>query len=258
MTERLSGKKAIITGGAGGIGNATGNLFSAEGAQVVLMDLDKKTLISSKDKIVKHNANVKVSSITTDVSNEKDVTEAMKLAVDEMGGIDILVNNAGIRKFNYLTEATQASWQDILSVNLLGTSFCAKAAMPYLRKSGNGAIVNVSSVYGVIGRKNMGQYDATKAAINSMTRTFAHEEAKHGIRVNSICPGGTLTPFHLARFAAEGMKQKAIDALQADITLMRRWASVDEIAYPILWLASDEASFITGTVLMVDGGKSAM
>ena len=130
--------------------------------------------------------------------------------------------------------------------------------MPYLRTSAKGAIVNVSSVYGEIGRKNMGQYDATKAAINSMTRTLAHEEAEHGVRVNSVCPGGTLTPFHQARFAAEGKDQVAIDALQSDITLMRRWARVEEIAYPILWLASDEASFVTGAILMVDGGKSAM
>ena len=104
----------------------------------------------------------------------------------------------------------------------------------------------------------MGQYDATKAAINSMTRTLAHEEAEHGIRVNSVCPGGTLTPYHVARFAADGLDDAAIDARQANVTLLRRWARVEEIAYPILWLAAEEASFVTGAVLMVDGGKSAM
>ena len=130
--------------------------------------------------------------------------------------------------------------------------------MPILRKSETGNIVNVSSVYAEVGRKNMGQYDATKAAIDSMTRTWAHEEAEHGIRVNAVCPAGTLTPFHQERYAAQGLDETAIDALQSEQNLMGRWARIREIAYPILWLASDEASFITGAILMVDGGRSTM
>jgi meso-butanediol dehydrogenase/(S,S)-butanediol dehydrogenase/diacetyl reductase len=257
MARRVAGKSAVITGGAGGIGSATGRLFCAEGARVILMDLDEEALAKAADDITASSADADVTTIAANIAREGDAARAMASAADRLGGIDVLVNNAGIRKFGHLTEATPESWQDILSVNLLGTANCAKAAMPYLRNSVAGAIVNVSSVYGEIGRKNMGQYDATKAAINSMTRTLAHEEAEHGVRVNSICPGGTLTPFHQARFAAEGKDQAGIDALQRDATLMRRWARVEEIAYPILWLASDEASFITGAVLMVDGGKSA-
>ncbi len=258
MANRLSKKKAIITGGAGGIGNGTGKLFCAEGAEVVLIDQDIKALEISRQHIYDNYNDAKVDSIVADISDEKSVIGAVERAAETMNGVDILVNNAGIRKFSYLTESTSESWQDILSVNLLGTAFCAKAVMPYLRQSPNAAIVNVSSVYGVIGRKNMGQYDATKAAINSMTRTLANEEAENSIRVNAVCPGGTLTPFHQARFAADGLDEEGINALQADITLMKRWANVEEITYPILWLASDEASFITGTILMVDGGKSAM
>ena len=258
MTGRLAGKKAVITGGAGGIGSGTGRLFCAEGARVVLVDLDDAALARAAADIAANVPEADVESISANIAREDHTTRAMDEAADRMGGIDVLVNNAGIRKFNHLTKATPESWQDIISVNLLGTANCAKAAMPYLRAAANGAIVNVSSVYGEIGRRNMGQYDATKAAINSMTRTLAHEEAEHGVRVNSVCPGGTLTPFHQARFAADGKDQAAIDALQADITLVHRWALVEEIAYPILWLASDEASFITGAILMVDGGKSAM
>ena len=258
MANRLSKKKAIITGGAGGIGNGTGKLFCAEGAEVILIDQDIKALEISRKHICDNCNASKVESIVADISDEKSVIGAVERAAETMNGVDILVNNAGIRKFSYLTESTSESWQDILSVNLLGTAFCAKAVMPYLRQSPNAAIVNVSSVYGVIGRKNMGQYDATKAAINSMTRTLANEEAENSIRVNAVCPGGTLTPFHQARFAADGLDEEDINALQADITLMKRWANVEEITYPILWLASDEASFITGTILMVDGGKSAM
>ncbi|MBK18499.1 MAG: short-chain dehydrogenase [Rhodospirillaceae bacterium] len=257
MTTRLAGKKCVITGGGGGIGSAAGKLFCDEGAEVVLLDLDEDALAEAATNIISDSPNANVTTIAASIVLEDDATKAMQEAADRMGGLDVLVNNAGIRKFTHLTEATPESWQDIISVNLLGTANCAKAAMPFLRESDKGAIVNVSSVYGVIGRKNMGQYDATKAAINSMTRTLAHEEAEHGVRVNCVCPGGTLTPFHKARFAADGMDQADIDAIQADATLMKRWAEVEEIAYPILWLASDEASFITGTILMADGGKSA-
>ena len=258
MTGRLAGKKCVITGGGGGIGGATGALFCAEGAEVILLDLDDGALVRAASDITSSFTGAKVSTITANIAQEDDAVHALAEIAARMGGIDVLVNNAGIRKFTHLTEATPESWQDIISVNLLGTANCAKAAMPWLRKAANGAIVNVSSVYGVIGRKNMGQYDATKAAINSMTRTLAHEEADHGVRVNSVCPGGTLTPFHKKRFAADGKNQANIDAIQADVTLMQRWAEVEEIAYPILWLASDEASFITGAILMADGGKSAM
>jgi meso-butanediol dehydrogenase/(S,S)-butanediol dehydrogenase/diacetyl reductase len=258
MAGRLEGKNCVITGGAGGIGSGTGRLFCAEGAQVVLVDLDNDALAKAADEITASVPGAQVSTIAANIAKEDDVADAMSKAAERLGGIDVLVNNAGIRKFGHLTQATLESWQDIISVNLFGTASCAKAAMPYLRSSAKGAIVNVSSVYGEIGRKNMGQYDATKAAINSMTRTLAHEEAEHGVRVNSVCPGGTLTPFHQARYAAEGKDQATIDALQSGITLMGRWAAVEEIAYPILWLASDEASFITGAILMVDGGKSAM
>jgi len=258
MAGRLAGKKAVITGGAGGIGSATGQLFCGEGAGVVLIDLDDDALAKAAGDIAAGVAEADVSAIAADITREEDGARAVAEAADRLGGIDVLVNNAGIRKFGPLTEATMDSWHDIISVNLLGTASCAKAAMPHLRMSENGAIVNVSSVYGVIGRQNMGQYDATKAAIVSMTRTWAHEEAGHGIRVNAVCPGGTLTPYHAARFSAQKLDHAAVDALQSDITLMRRWARVEEIAFPILWLASDEASFVTGAVLMVDGGKSAM
>ena len=258
MVGRLEGKNCVITGGSGGIGGGTGRLFCAEGARVVLVDLEQEVLTQVAAEISTNVSSASVNTIAADISIEDDAAQAMEEAVSCLGGIDVLINNAGIRKFNHLTDATLGSWHEIISVNLLGTANCAKFAMPYLRNSAAGTIVNVSSVYGEIGRKNMGQYDATKAAINSMTRTLAHEEAEHGIRVNSVCPGGTLTPYHVARFAADGLDDAAIDARQANVTLLRRWARVEEIAYPILWLASEEASFVTGAVLMVDGGKSAM
>jgi meso-butanediol dehydrogenase/(S,S)-butanediol dehydrogenase/diacetyl reductase len=258
MSGRLTDKTAIITGGAGGIGCGTAKLFCAEGARVVLVDRDDDALAAAVADITAGISGTEIATVTVDISHEDEATRAVSETVDKFGGVDVLVNNAGIRKFGHLTDATNESWQDIISVNLLGTVNCAKAAMQFLRKSATGNIVNVSSVHAEVGRQNMGQYDATKAAINSMTRTWANEEAAHGVRVNAVCPGGTLTPYHQTRYTAMGLDQDAIDASQSEETLLRRWARIEEIAYPILWLASAEASFITGSILMVDGGKSAM
>ena len=117
--------------------------------------------------------------------------------------------------------------------------------------------MNISSTYALVGRKEMGQYDATKAALLSLTRTLACEEAVHGIRVNAVCPGGTLTDYQLKRLVAAGRTAEEVRAERRDTSLLRRWAETIEVAYPILWLASDEASFITGAVISVDGGYTA-
>ena len=145
-----------------------------------------------------------------------------------------------------------------MSINLLGAVNFCKAALSQLRRNGNSSIVNVSSCYGVLGRQGMPIYDATKAALLSLTRTLAHEEAASGIRVNAICPGGTLTPFTIGRGVAAG---KNAEDMKKDVkpdSLLRRWAIPKEIAYPVLWLASDESSYITGTTIMVDGGLHVM
>jgi len=161
-----------------------------------------------------------------------------------------------MRNYTPLADATPEEWQAVLSVNLLGAANYCRAAMPALRKSGRGSIVLVSSVYGVAGRAGMGLYDATKAALLAMTRTLAHEEVKHGIRVNAVCPGSTLTDFHVNKAKAAGKDVEQLKRERDETSLIGRWARPEEIAWPILWLASDEASFMTGTHLMVDGGLS--
>jgi meso-butanediol dehydrogenase/(S,S)-butanediol dehydrogenase/diacetyl reductase len=145
-----------------------------------------------------------------------------------------------------------------VSVNLVGASNYCKAALPALRTSGRGAIVNVSSCYAETGRKGMALYDATKAGILAMTRTLAFEEVAHAIRANAVCPGSTLTDFHVGRAQVAGKSVELLKTQRQDTSLLGRWADPREIAWPILWLASDEASYITGTTLMVDGGLSAM
>jgi 2-hydroxycyclohexanecarboxyl-CoA dehydrogenase len=254
MAGRLANKVAIITGGAGGIGAATGLLFCEEGARVALVDSDANAMEATLAEIRSAVAGAQVSGTVTDVGREEAAAEAVGAARAAHGAIDVLVNLAGIRAYETLAESKRETWERILAVNFLSYAWFTKAAIADLRASG-GSVVNVSSTHGVNPRAGTGQYDATKAAIISMTKTLAFEEAKHGVRANALCPGLTLTPFHRRRFAAAGRTEQDIEREGLDGCLMRRWADVREVAFPILWLASDEASYVTGSVLMVDGGR---
>ena len=163
-----------------------------------------------------------------------------------------------MRNYSLMSDATPAEWHAMVDVNFVGGANYARAALPALRRSGRGSIVNVSSCYAVTGRKGMGLYDATKAGQLAMTRTLAFEEAPNGVRVNAVCPGSTLTDFHMTRAQAVGKDVEKLKSERQSTSLLGRWATPAEIASPILWLASDEASFMTGTSIMVDGGLSIM
>ncbi len=234
---RLRNKSCLVTGGGAGIGAATAKLLRQEGAaQVFVVDSQPGAGVD----------------FVADVSDASLAAEALK----KLQTLDVLVCNAAMRNYSALADATPEEWQKVVAVNLLGAANYVRAALPLLRKSGKGSIVLVSSVYGVAGRKGMGLYDATKAALLAMARTLAHEEAAHGIRANAVCPGSTLTDFHVSKAKASGRDIEALRRARDDTSLVGRWAAPEEIAWPILWLASDEASFITGTTLMVDGGLS--
>jgi meso-butanediol dehydrogenase/(S,S)-butanediol dehydrogenase/diacetyl reductase len=254
--NRLADKAAIVTGGGAGIGAATGLLFCAQGAAVMLVDTNAGALSGIKQKIESEIAGARVITFAADVSDDGRAAEAVKKALDAFGRLDVLVNNAAMRNNTPLAEATPAEWQAMVGVNLIGVSNYCKAALPVLRRSGRASIVNVSSCYAVTGRKGMGLYDATKAGILAMTRTLAFEEAAHGVRANAVCPGSTLTDFHLAKARAAGKSVETLKTERQDTSLMGRWASPQEVAWPILWLASEEASYMTGATLMVDGGLS--
>ncbi len=251
---RLDGRVAIITGGAGGIGAATGRLFCEEGAQVLLVDHDAAAMDEACAAIRRDVPGAKPAAAIADLGAESAAAAVVAEAMRVFGKIDVLVNNAGIRSYEPLAEAKSETWQRIIAVNLLSYAYLSREALPALRASGRGSIVNVSSMHAFIPRAGMGQYDVTKSGIVSMTRTLAFEEARHGVRVNAVCPGATLTPFHEKRFAAAGRSKADVEAIAAATCLLRRWAAPREIAYPILWLASDEASYVTGTELMADGG----
>ena len=257
MTGRLQGKIAMITGGASGIGAATARLFCREGAKVALVDVDKK-VDEEAERISREIPSSQILPLTADVSSREQVGNAVSRAIAEFGALNVLVNNAAAREYFPLAEAPEESWQKIIATNILGVANCCQAALPALRKSTGASIVNMSSVFGIVGRKGMGQYDATKATILGLTRVLAAEEAPYGIRVNAVCPGSTLTPFTLGRAKVRGMTEEELRAKGFVPSLLNRWATPEEIAYPVLWLASDEASFITGTALMVDGGLSAI
>ena len=255
---RLFNQVALITGGGAGIGAATALLFCREGASVTLVDSDEQALERTTRTIQAELPTAKMSHFTANIADEAQAMAAIQHCVDTFGGLDILINNAAMRNYSAVADATPEEWQAVVNTNLLGTANYCRAALPSLRRSGHGCIVNVSSCYAVTGRKGMGIYDATKAAQLALTRTLAFEEAAHGVRANAVCPGSTLTDFHIGRAEAKGKSVEKLKVERNNTSLIGRWATPEEIAWPILWLASNEASFITGTTLMVDGGLSIM
>ncbi len=255
MTNRLAGKVAIITGGGRGIGLTTAELFIGEGAKVVLVDRDKSMLDGAAREVRAKIRGAEFATAVADVSKESDTASAVAKTLTTFGQLDILVNNAAIRDVSPVKDSKQENWERLVSVNVIGAVNFYKAAAGSLRKSGKGSVINVSSIGAVFGRKDWGIYDATKAALLALTRTLAHEEAEFGVRVNAVCAAGTVTPFTAGRAKERGQTAEDLRNEVRGDNLLGRWARPIEMAYPILWLASDEASFITGSTLMVDGGR---
>jgi meso-butanediol dehydrogenase/(S,S)-butanediol dehydrogenase/diacetyl reductase len=258
MAGRMVGRVALVTGGGGGIGEATGRLFAEEGGAVALLDTDEAAVATAAEGIRAAVPGSRVLSLVGDVTRETEARRVVDETAERLGGLHTLVNVAGVRVYVPLAEADARDWERIIGVNVLGTAHCCKAALPRLRAAGRGTIVNVSSVYGLMGRAGMGQYDTTKAAVLGFTRALAVEEAPHGIRVNAVCPGGTITPYHVRRAAARGVSEEALRGQRTRDNLLGRWAEPREVAHPILFLASDDSSFVTGATLMVDAGRSIL
>jgi 2-hydroxycyclohexanecarboxyl-CoA dehydrogenase len=256
MPGRMAGRVALITGGGGGIGEATGRLFAQEGAAVTLVDCEPGLVEAAAGSIAAGVAGAAVLPVVADLAHEAEVARAVEAAVGRFRQLHCLVNLAGVRAYTALAEADRGEWERIVGVNLLATAYCCKAVIPHLRASGGGTIVNASSVYAVMGRAGMGLYDTTKAALLGFTRALAVEEARHGIRVNAVCPGGTITPYHVRRAAERGISEDELRRSRSEDNLLGRWAEPREVASPILFLACDESSFVTGATLMVDAGRS--
>jgi NAD(P)-dependent dehydrogenase (short-subunit alcohol dehydrogenase family) len=249
---RLSGKVAAITGGASGIGEATARRFAEEGARVAIADVDAERgrLVAAEIGATGGRAIFR----EVQAAREAECAAFVQAARQELGRLDILVNNAGMRLYQTVVEASEASWDAILGVNVKGYAFCAKAAIPLMREAGGGSIVNVASIRAVVAGGRMVQYDTTKAAVAGLTRAMALDHAAEGIRVNAVCPGPIFTRFHERRAVEAG---KSADEFRAEFgrgTMLKRPGTPAEVAACILFLASDDASYVTGASLFVDGG----
>lgn len=256
--QRMDAKVAVVTGAGSGIGAAAAMLLSREGAAVLLIDSNADALERTQAAILQVQRGARILGMAADVRDEEAARRAVDQCIDQWGRLDVLVNNAAMRNYAAISDATAEDWQAMVSVNVVGMANYCKVALPALRRAGRASVINVSSCYAVTGRKGMALYDATKAAQLAFTRSLAFEEAPHGVRANAVCPGSTLTEFHVGRAQGAGKSVDQLRTERKDTSLIGRWADPLEIAYPILWLASDEASFITGTTLMVDGGLHIM
>jgi NAD(P)-dependent dehydrogenase (short-subunit alcohol dehydrogenase family) len=254
--NRLQGKVAVITGAGAGIGRATALLFAEEGAAVVIAERDATTGRDAAREITQQGGRARF--VQTDVSDLNSVTHMTVEAIAAYGAIHILVNNAAVFVLRGI-EATPEEWRQTLDVNVMGPALVAKAVVPAIRQAGGGAIVNLGSISSFIAQPNYVTYNTTKAAILGMTRCMAMDLAKDNIRVNTICPGVVWTQIVERQATAMGLDRAAADVHPdwAGAQLIKRCADPREIAHAILFLASDEASFVTGAHLMVDGGYTA-
>lgn len=254
---RLQGKVAVVTGGAEGIGRATCELFAREGAAVVIADVNETLGRRTEQQIVAAGGQAKF--VHTDVANEESVKQMAAAAAAAFGKINILVNNAAIFVLKGI-DATVEEWRRILDVNVIGASLAAKHVVPEIRKAGGGAIVNLGSISSFIAQPQYVTYNATKAAIATMTRCMALDLAPDKIRVNAVCPGTVWTQIVERLSKEQGLDRAAADDAPGwgGACMLHRIADPSEIAQAILFLASDDASYITAAHLMVDGGYTAV
>lgn len=242
---RLENKVAIITGSGRGIGATTAFKFAKEGAKIVVVDINTEDIRKRVDEIKK--LGTEAIGIKVDVTNSAEVDQMIEKTMKVFGKIDILVNNAGITQDARLVKMTEEQFDKVVDVNLKGTFNCAQAVSHIMMKQGNGVILNASSVVGIYGNFGQTNYAATKFGVIGMTKTWCKELSPKGIRVNAVAPGFILTPM------TEKMPQKVLD-MMAEKAPMKRLGTPEDIANAYAFLASDEASFISGAVLEVTGG----
>ena len=245
--KRLENKVAVITGGAAGIGEATAVKFAAEGAKVVIWDLDENKGKALAEKLTKEGQIAVFDKVNT--AKYAEIEAAAERVFKQLGSIDILVNNAGITRDSTLKKMTPEQWQQVIDVNLSGVFYCTKIISEYMLQKGYGRILNASSVVALYGNFGQTNYVATKSGLIGMTKTWARELGRKGITVNAVAPGFIATEMVAA------MPENVIQAMESKVPI-GRLGKPEEIASAYLFLASDEASYINGAVLSVDGGMT--
>jgi len=248
----ISGKTAIVTGGASGIGEAIVRLFASQGANVVIADLSNEDAARLEGEL--SAAGARVAAILTDVSKEEDVKRLVRETTRRFGQIDVVVNNAAVILPKFLEDFQEEEWDRMFDVNLKSVFFMIKHSLPELKKT-KGSIVNLSSLNGLVGQKMNPVYAATKGGLNALTKSLALDYAPYGVRVNCICPAGVSTPLLRQWIERQDDPVATVQVLN-DMHALGRPAASEEIAEAALFLASSESGFITGVALPVDGGAS--
>jgi dihydroanticapsin dehydrogenase len=251
---RLEGKACVVTGAGSGIGQAIAERFAEEGGKVLCIDVNGESALKTADNIAQKEGTAQ--AVTADVSDPKQVDAFVTQCVELYGQIDVLVNNAGVNIPGVLHEVSDEVIDKTLNVNVKGSIYGCRAAIPHMLRNGGGAIVNISSVNGLVSEPFLAVYSASKGAVVMLTRGVALDYAKKGIRCNAICPGWVDTPINYAHAEMLGGLEKvyaSIDSFQP----IGRPGEPREIAHLALFLASDEASFITGSIIAADGGMTA-
>jgi len=256
---RLKGKVAIITGANSGIGRATARLFAREGAKVVCCDI-QETIAPRIDQLIKEKEGGEAVFATIDVTKQEDCDRMVKIALESFGRVDILYNNAGAGVRKKVHEHTDEEWNFVLNTNLNAMFRGSRAVLPYFIKQGSGSIVTTASTFGLLASPEYPGYCATKAAIINLTREMALDYGPMGIRINCVCPGAIETPrfrgFPPRPTLGEGMTEEQRKTMGGSNKALLRMGRPEEIAYGVLFLVSDEASFVTGHALVVDGGQT--
>jgi NAD(P)-dependent dehydrogenase (short-subunit alcohol dehydrogenase family) len=248
---RLAGKVALISGGARGMGAAEARLFTREGARVVIGDV-----LEAEGREVEAEITAKGGEalfVRLDVTQEASWNDAVTQTVGRFGKLDVLVNNAGISGVGRIEDTTLEGWNRVMDVNSTGVFLGTKAVIPAMRRAGGGSIVNISSQLGLVGTDNSSpQYQASKGAVRVLTKATAMQYAREGIRANSVHPGPIVTPM---------TERRRADPAHSKLMLSRiplgRYGEAEEVAYGVLYLASDESAFVTGSELVIDGGWTA-
>jgi cyclopentanol dehydrogenase len=248
---RLENKVALISGGARGMGAAEAMMFAREGARVVIGDILEEE--GRRTEATINESGGECLFVRLDVTREADWQRAVATAVARFGKLDILVNNAGVVSRGVLEDTTSEEWDRVMGVNAKGVFLGTKAAIPEMRKAGGGSIINISSISGMVGQSNIQPvYNASKGAVRIFTKSAAVQYAKDGIRVNSVHPGAVDTPMAGPRLADPELQREAAARIP-----LGRTGRPEDIAYGVLFLASDESSFVTGSELVIDGGYTA-